>query len=137
MLEEDRPTEPDDAGRVDDALRTPDVVLPVRTEEDAVPRDDDGLATLTTPEFRVPVLTAPLLRADADDRAADVLRDAAGRELRATLLTALPREAVCRADAELRTADEFRVDGFAAYLVDIPPLLLSLEPKCTGSPRCP
>ena len=130
MLEEVPRAADDVAGRV------PDVVLPVRTDEDDVPRVEDGLATLTTFEFLV--LVVPLFRADADERDADVARDAAGRELRATPLTELPRDAACLDDDELRTeADAPLVEGLVAYLVDIP-RLLSLAPKRIGPPPpCP
>lgn len=133
MLEEVPRAADDVAGRVPDVVpRTPDVVLPVRTDEDDVPRVEDGLATLTTFEFLV--LVVPLFRADADERDADVARDAAGREARATPLTELPRDVACLDDAELRTAaDAPLVEGLVAYLVDIP-LLLSLAPKCIGPP---
>lgn len=74
---------------------------------------------------------------DTEEREAETARDTAGRELRLTLLIEPVPAVALRVGAELRTADELRVEGLVAYLVDIPPLLLSLEPKCTGSPRCP
>lgn len=133
-------------GRVPvDELRTPKVVCRTaesvfRTAEDDVPRDEEGLATLTTPEFLDAARTVlPLLAADeerladeaertADGRVAEAVRAAAERELLVNSLEELPRaEVACL--VELRIAAEPpRTEGLVPYLLDIPPSL-PLDPK--------
>lgn len=131
-------------GRVPvDELRTPEVVCRtaesvLRTAEDDVPRDEEGLATLTTPEFLDAARTVlPLLAADEErladeaERTADVadaVRTAAERELLVNSLEEPPRaEVACL--VELRIAAEPpRTEGLVPYLLDIPPSL-PLDPK--------
>ena len=131
-------------GRVPvDELRTPEVVFRTAesvflTVEDDVPRDEEGLATLTTPEFLDVARTAlPFLATDEErladeaERTADVaeaVRTAAERELLVNSLEEPPRaEVACL--VELRIAAEPpRTEGLVPYLLDIPPSL-PLDPK--------
>lgn len=140
-------------GRVPvDELRTPEVVFRTPevvfrtaesvflTVEDDVPRDEEGLATLTTPEFLDVARTAlPFLATDeerladeaertADGRVAEAVRAAAERELLVNSLEEPPRaEVACL--VELRIAAEPpRTEGLVPYLLDIPPSL-PLDPK--------
>lgn len=126
-------------GRVPvDELRTPEVVC--RTAEDDVPRDEEGLATLTTPEFLDAERTAlPFLATDEErladeaERTADVaetVRTAAERELLVSPLEEPPlAEVACLVAEELRIAAEPpRTEGLVPYLLDIPPSL-PLDPK--------
>lgn len=135
-------------GRVPvDELRTPEVVFRTAesvflTVEDDVPRDEEGLATLTTPEFLDVARTAlPFLATDeerladeaertADGRVAEFVRAAAEREL---LVSPLEEptlaEVACLVAEELRIAAEPpRTEGLVPYLLDIPPSL-PLDPK--------
>ena len=108
------------------------------TVEDDVPRDEEGLATLTTPEFLDAARTAlPFLATDEErladeaERTADVaeaVRAAAERELLVNSLEEPPRaEVACL--VELRIAAEPpRTEGLVPYLLDIPPSL-PLDPK--------
>lgn len=135
-------------GRVPvDELRTPEVVFRTAesvflTVEDDVPRDEEGLATLTTPEFLDAARTAlPFLATDeervadeaertAEGRVAEVVRAAAERELLVSPLEELPlAELACLVAEELRIAAEPpRTEGLVPYLLDIPPSL-PLDPK--------
>lgn len=135
-------------GRVPvDELRTPEVVFRTaesvfRTAEDDVPRDEEGLATLTTPEFLDAARTAlPFLATDeerladeaertAEGRVAEVVRAAAERELLVSPLEEPPlAEVACLVAEELRIAAEPpRTEGLVPYLLDIPPSL-PLDPK--------
>ena len=111
-----------------------------RTAEDDVPRDEEGLATLTTPEFLDAARTVlPLLAADEErladeaERTADVaevVRAAAERELLVSPLEEPPlAEVACLVAEELRIAAEPpRTEGLVPYLLDIPPSL-PLDPK--------
>lgn len=112
------------------------------TVEDDVPRDEEGLATLTTPEFLDAARTAlPFLATDeerladeaertAEGRVAEVVRAAAERELLVSPLEEPPlAEVACLVAEELRIAAEPpRTEGLVPYLLDIPPSL-PLEPK--------
>lgn len=133
-------------GRVPvDELRTPEAVFRTAesvflTVEDDVPRDEEGLATLTTPEFLDVARTAlPFLATDeervadevertAEGRVAEAVRTAAERELLVNSLEEPPRtEVACL--VELRIAAEPpRTEGLVPYLLDIPPSL-PLDPK--------
>lgn len=135
-------------GRVPvDELRTPEVVFRTAesvflTVEDDVPRDEEGLATLTTPEFLDAARTVlPLPAADeerladeaertADGRVAEAVRAAAERELLVSPLEEPPlAEVACLVAEELRIAAEPpRTEGLVPYLLDIPPSL-PLDPK--------
>ncbi len=133
-------------GRVPvDEVRTPEVVFRTAesvflTVEDDVPRDEEGLATLTTPEFLDAARTVlPLLAADEErladeaERTADVaevVRAAAERELLVSPLEEPPlAEVACLVAEELRIAAEPpRTEGLVPYLLDIPPSL-PLDPK--------
>lgn len=133
-------------GRVPvDELRTPEVVFRTAesvflTVEDDVPRDEEGLATLTTPEFLDVARTAlPFLATDEErvadeaERTADVaeaVRVAAERELLVSPLEEPPlAEVACLVAEELRIAAEPpRTEGLVPYLLDIPPSL-PLDPK--------
>lgn len=135
-------------GRVPvDELRTPEVVFRTAesvflTVEDDVPRDEEGLATLTTPEFLDAARTAlPFLATDeervadeaertAEGRVAEVVRAAAERELLVNPLEEPPlAEVACLVAEELRIAAEPpRTEGLVPYLLDIPPSL-PLDPK--------
>lgn len=135
-------------GRVPvDELRTPEVVFRTAesvflTVEDDVPRDEEGLATLTTPEFLDVARTAlPFLATDeerladevertAEGRVAEVVRAAAERELLVSPLEEPPlAEVACLVAEELRIAAEPpRTEGLVPYLLDIPPSL-PLDPK--------
>ena len=124
-------------------FRTPEVVFRTAESvflavEDDVPRDEEGLATLTTPEFLDVARTAlPFLATDEErvadeaERTADVaeaVRAAAERELLVNSLEEPPRaEVACL--VELRIAAEPpRTEGLVPYLLDIPPSL-PLDPK--------
>lgn len=110
------------------------------TVEDDVPRDEEGLATLTTPEFLDAARTAlPFLATDEErvadeaERTADVaeaVRTAAERELLVSPLEEPPlAELACLVAEELRIAAEPpRTEGLVPYLLDIPPSL-PLDPK--------
>lgn len=133
-------------GRVPvDELRTPEVVCRTaesvfRTAEDDVPRDEEGLATLTTPEFLDAARTVLPLPAADEERVADeaertadvaeVVRTAAERELLVSPLEEPPlAEVACLVAEELRIAAEPpRTEGLVPYLLDIPPSL-PLDPK--------
>lgn len=135
-------------GRVPvDELRTPEAVFRTAesvflTVEDDVPRDEEGLATLTTPEFLDVARTAlPFLATDeervadevertAEGRVAEAVRTAAERELLVNPLEELPlAEVACLVAEELRIAAEPpRTEGLVPYLLDIPPSL-PLDPK--------
>lgn len=135
-------------GRVPvDELRTPEAVFRTAesvflTVEDDVPRDEEGLATLTTPEFLDVARTAlPFLATDeervadevertAEGRVAEVVRAAAERELLVSPLEEPPlAEVACLVAEELRIAAEPpRTEGLVPYLLDIPPSL-PLDPK--------
>lgn len=135
-------------GRVPvDELRTPEVVFRTAesvflTVEDDVPRDEEGLATLTTPEFLDVARTAlPFLATDeervadeaertAEGRVAEAVRTAAERELLVSPLEEPPlAEVACLVAEELRIAAEPpRTEGLVPYLLDIPPSL-PLDPK--------
>lgn len=112
------------------------------TVEDDVPRDEEGLATLTTPEFLDVARTGlPFLATDeervadevertAEGRVAEVVRAAAERELLVSPLEEPPlAEVACLVAEELRIAAEPpRTEGLVPYLLDIPPSL-PLDPK--------
>ena len=112
------------------------------TVEDDVPRDEEGLATLTTPEFLDVARTAlPFLATDeerladeaertAEGRVAEAVRTAAERELLVSPLEEPPlAEVACLVAEELRIAAEPpRTEGLVPYLLDIPPSL-PLDPK--------
>lgn len=135
-------------GRVPvDELRTPEAVFRTAesvflTVEDDVPRDEEGLATLTTPEFLDVARTAlPFLATDeervadevertAEGRVAEAVRVAAERELLVNPLEEPPlAEVACLVAEELRIAAEPpRTEGLVPYLLDIPPSL-PLDPK--------
>lgn len=112
------------------------------TAEDDVPRDEEGLATLTTPEFLDVARTAlPFLATDeerladeaertAEGRVAEAVRTVAERELLVSPLEEPPlAEVACLVAEELRIAAEPpRTEGLVPYLLDIPPSL-PLDPK--------
>ena len=128
-------------------FRTPEVVCRTaesvfRTVEDDVPRDEEGLATLTIPEFLDAARTVLALPAadeerladeaerTADGRVAEAVRTAAERELLVSPLEEPPlAELACLVAEELRIAAEPpRTEGLVPYLLDIPPSL-PLDPK--------
>ena len=111
-----------------------------RTAEDDVPRDEEGLATLTTPEFLDAARTVlPLLAADeerladeaertADGRVAEAVRAAAERELLVNSLQEPPRADFACLLELLIAPQPPRTEALVPYLLHIPPSL-PLDPK--------